>query len=539
MPAAYTGRMTTRPAAPEAMTPRAQVIIGDGWRDSASTRSFMAVSPLDDQVLPMLYPICTASELTAIATAAGMAQREMARIALHEPARLAAFLRAIAAELTSAKRAIVETAHRETALADEPRLGTVEFGRTLLQLEQAAACCDAEQSFIERTRAGDRVVAEAASWRRPRRDDAAGIASMLEPLDRPVLSIGPNNFPLAYHACVGGDTVAAFASGHAVIAKGHPLHPGTGVLLAECVHRAVQSTGMPPGCFQFICHAEPGDLAAMIERSIGAVAFTGSRRAGLAIKATCDRVGVPAFLEMSSVNPVWLVTGDPASVDACADAWFQSVTLGAGQFCTKPGLLFVADRATAQRIIDRLVPRFDALDDATLLSVQGATEFHAALDRLVGSGASVHTDRSPRTGGAARVRPTLASASAAGAIEGGMLDEVFGPFGLVLTRDGIDPEAIHAVIGGQLTSGVWCASSGPDAAACDVLARIRPHCGRLLVNKMPTGVTVTEAMVHGGPFPATGMAAHTAVGFPTSMLRFAARRCYDAVPVELRPPLLR
>jgi NADP-dependent aldehyde dehydrogenase len=354
-----------------------------------------------------------------------------------------------------------------------------------------------------------------------------------------VLSIGPNNFPLAYHACVGGDTVAAFASGHAVIAKGHPLHPGTGVLLAECVHRAAQATGMPAGCFQFMAHAEPGDLAVMIERSIGAVAFTGSRRAGLAIKATCDRVGVPAFLEMSSVNPVWLADADPATVDACADAWFQSVTLGAGQFCTKPGLLLVADHATAQRVIDRLAPRFDAHDDATLLSVQGATEFRAAVDRLVGSGATLHTDRSLRTGGAARVRPALANATAARALEAGMLEEVFGPFGLVLTRDGVGPEAIHDAIGGQLTSTVWCAADAHGAAASDLLSRVRPHCGRLLMNKMPTGVTVTESMVHGGPFPATGMAAHTAVGFPTSMLRFAARRCYDAVPYQLRPPLLR
>jgi len=521
------------------MTPRAHVLVGNGWRESVSTRSFMAVSPIDDQVLTELYPISTAAELSAMAAAACTAQPIMARLALHEPGRIGAFLRRIAIELQGAKAAIVSVAHRETGLPVEPRLATVEFGRTLLQLEQAAACCDAEQAAIDRALAGDASLGEATSWRRPRRDEHAGIASMLEPLDRPVLSIGPNNFPLAYHGCVGGDTVAAFASGHAVIAKGHPLHPGTGIVLAVCVHRAAVATGMPSGCFQFMAHAEPADLAALIESSIGAVAFTGSRRVGLAIKATCDRVGVPAFLEMSSVNPVWLLAADSNSIDACADAWMQSVTLGAGQFCTKPGLLLVQDRATRERIVSRLAARFNALDDATLLSMQGAGEFRGSVERLRTLGAVLHTDPSPRSTGGARVRPALCSADAATALSAGMLDEVFGPFGLVLALDGVTPAAIYAAIGGQLTSCVWCAADATDETVAAWLAQVRPHCGRVLINKMPTGVAVTESMVHGGPFPATGSAAHTAVGFPTSMIRFAARRCYDAVPPRLRPPLLR
>lgn len=524
---------------PASMTPRAHVLVGDRWRESESTRSFMAVSPLDDQVLSELFPISTANELSAMAAAAAAAQPRMAHLALHEPARLGAFLRRIAVELQGAKHSIVDMAHRETALPAEPRLASVEFGRTLLQLEQAAACCDAEQLAIDRALAGDAAFGEQASWRRPRRDLAAGIASMLEPLDRPVLSIGPNNFPLAYHGCVGGDTVAAFASGHAVMAKGHPLHPGTGVLLAECVHRAAQATGMPSGCFQFFAHADPADLAVLIEASIGAVAFTGSRRAGLAIKATCDRVGVPAFLEMSSVNPVWLLATDPASIDACADAWLQSVTLGAGQFCTKPGLLLVHDRVVQDRIVARLAPQFDAMDDATLLSIQGASDFRSSIERLRTAGAVLHTDPATRSAGGARVRPALCSASASAALKASMLDEVFGPFGLVLALDGATPASIYAAIGGQLTSGLWCDAATTHDTAAAWLAQLRPHCGRLLMNKMPTGVTVTESMVHGGPFPATGTAAHTAVGFPTSMLRFAARRCYDAVLPQYRPPLLR
>jgi NADP-dependent aldehyde dehydrogenase len=176
------------------MTPRARVLVGEGWRESGATRSFMAVSPIDDQVLGTLYPISTSSDLSDMAAAARAAQPHMAHLALHEPARLAGFLRKIATALQDAKSAIVETAHHETALPAEPRLATVEFGRTLLQLEQAAACCDAEQAAVDRALAGDVAFGEQASWRRPRRDPAAGIASMLEPLDRPVLSIGPNNF---------------------------------------------------------------------------------------------------------------------------------------------------------------------------------------------------------------------------------------------------------------------------------------------------------------------------------------------------------
>ena len=120
-----------------------------------------------------------------------------------------------------------------------------------------------------------------------------------------------------------------------------------------------------------------------------------------------------------------------------------------------------------------------------------------------------------------------------------MLDEVFGPFGLVLSLDGVGPSSIYDAIGGQLTSGIWCGADMAHDVVASWLAQLRPHCGRLLLNKMPTGVSVTESMVHGGPFPSTGSAAHTAVGFPTSLLRFAARRCYDAVPAQYRPPLLR
>lgn len=524
------------------MTPRVGVLVDGAWRESVATRSFMAVSPLDDDILPGLYPISPWPELQALAGAATAGQAEMARLAMHEPARIGAFLRAIASELALAKAAIIAMAHRETALAAEPRLGTAEFGRTLLQLEQAAACCHAEQRCIDDARAGVRTTGQQASWRRPRSDDGANIHSMLEPLDGPVLVIGPNNFPLAYHGCVGGDAVAAFASGHAVIAKGHPLHPGTGVLLAECVHRAACSTAMPPGAFQFFCHAEPADIERLITHAVGAVAFTGSRRAGLSIKAVCDRIGVPAFLEMSSVNPVWLLATDAATVDACADAWMQSVTLGCGQFCTKPGLLFVPDAATAAHIAARLAPRFDTLDDAVLLGAQGAAEFIQGVQRITAAGAVLHSAQALQGSGAARVRPALCTAQAshalAGAGESRMLDEVFGPFGLVLSMEGATAESVYAVIGGQLTSCVWSGPMQQEHEVRRASAVVHRYCGRFLHNKMPTGVTVTEAIVHGGPFPATGSAAHTAVGFPTSLLRFAARRCYDGVDACYRPPLL-
>lgn len=475
-----------------------------------------------------------------MAASATRAQAHMSAIAQHKPARLGVFLRAVAEELLHAKAAIVARAHLETALEVEPRLATSEFGRMLLQFEQAAQACDGEQRCIDAALHGDRTMAREHSWRLPRSDEQANVHSVAEPLDRPVLCIGPNNFPLAYHGAVGGDAVAALATGHAIIAKGHPLHPGTGVLLAEAVHRAVVRTGMPPGCFQYMAHAAPADLAELMHAPVGAVAFTGSKRAGLAIKATCDAVGVPVFLEMSSVNPVWLIAHDAATIDECADAWMNSITQGAGQFCTKPGLLFVPGRHERERIVARLTPRLEALPDAALLSAQGANEYRAGIERAVQAGATVHTTAASSSSGRCVVRPTLASATIADALaHPDMLQEVFGPFGLVIERGAVPADAVYRTIGGQLTSCVWGGPGNPHHELTHAMAHARTHCGRMLVNKMPTGVTVTESMVHGGPFPSTGCALFTAVGFPTSMRRFAARRCYDGVPAELRPPLLR
>ncbi|MCR9076729.1 MAG: aldehyde dehydrogenase family protein, partial [bacterium] len=244
------------------------ILIAGAWADDPSAETFSATNPANGESLEDSYPVSSRETLERMA-------RSLAEAASHlnalEPHRVSAFLDAHAALIDERRVSIAEMAHRETGLAKSPRLLESEMDRTIDQLRQAAAS----------VRSGE--------WVSARIDTQKNLRSMYEPLGGGVLTIGPNNFPLAYNAIAGGDFAAAIAARNPVIAKGHPLHPGTTRLLAECAHDAATGTKMPAGTVQLFYHCSPEDGLELIRMpEVSAFGFTGSQKAGLAMKEAAD-----------------------------------------------------------------------------------------------------------------------------------------------------------------------------------------------------------------------------------------------------------
>lgn len=485
--------------------------------------TFHATDPSTGERIEPAYPVCSWADLDRMAAASAEAVGHPAN---QEPERIARFLEAYADRLDARREAIASMAHLETGLPLEPRLRVVEFDRMLGQLRQAAD--------------GARDLG-AGSWRSPIIDDSTGIHSDRGPLGGAVLSIGPNNFPLAFHGVSGGDFASAIAAGNPVIAKGHPLHPGTGAMLAACAAEAVAESGLHPATVQFFHHCTPEDGLRLIGHpAVAAVGFTGSRAAGLAIKAAADAAGKPSFLEMSSVNPVFALE-QAVSADAVSigEAWAASILMGAGQFCTKPGIL-VAIGDGSDRLLDAAVAACAAAPAGVLFSAEGVRGLEAGVASMVDAGAEIRCGGTSK-GPGSRFEPTLLSVDATRFLDRFevLAAERFGPLGLFVSASGLeDAIAIAGRLEGQLTITMYT-GPGDDDAWSDLAVVLRPRCGRLLENKMPTGVAVVPSMVHGGPHPATGHPGFTAVGMPTSIGRFSMARCWDGVASARRPEWLR
>ena len=503
---------------------RASLDTPDGDPTSAPAGVFRSTNPASGATLADSYPI---SPWREVETALLAAQGAVEALWTTPPDAIAAFLDAYAAAIETRADALVDMAHLETALPADPRLRSVELPRTTGQLRQAAAACR------ERT------------WRRATIDSKLNIRSKYAPLGGPVVIFGPNNFPFAFNAISGGDFAAAVAAGNPVIAKAHPSHPGTTLLLAEAAFEALQAARMPPATVQMLYHLAPEDgLRLVAHPLIGATAFTGSRTAGLRLKEAADRAGRPIYLEMSSLNPVFILPGALAErSEAVAGELFGSCTLGVGQFCTKPGLAVLVDDANGAGFVEQTKHLFAAAPAGVLLSEQGPKTLAAALGVLQGHGAKIVARGSEPMGAAGfRFAPVLlvVSGDAFLAQPDALQTEAFGPAALlVLARDATQMVEIAARLDGNLTGSIYSHSLGQDDGLYAQLEPVlRRKVGRLLNDKMPTGVAVTAAMNHGGPYPATGHPGFTAVGIPAAMLRFAALHSYDTIRHDRLPPEL-
>jgi alpha-ketoglutaric semialdehyde dehydrogenase len=490
--------------------------------------AFHARSPIDGAVLePAFYPAST-DDLEHAATAAASAAADFGATSGRDRA---GFLRRIAEELSAVGEALVQRAHLETGLP-LPRLQG-ELGRTTGQLRLFAD------------------VVEEGSWVNARIDAAdpdrkplpkPDLRSMLRPLG-PVAVFGASNFPLAF-SVAGGDSASALAGGNPVIVKAHPAHPGTSEIAGRAIVRAVAACGMPAGVFSLLFDDGIDVGVKLVQHpAIKAVAFTGSAGGGKALmKLAASRPEpIPCYAEMGSTNPLFILPGALRErAEALAKGLQTSFTLGSGQFCTKPGLVFVPQQGSAN-FLQELKAGVAALGRQGMLTHGIAARYADAIRKRMNAGeAEFFAGSEAVTEGDA--------ATAAPAVFGVSLDEfqahpelgeeVFGPTTLLVhygeTRDLF--EAAQK-LEGHLTATIH--GTDEDLANAGALIRVlETKVGRILFNGFPTGVEVAHAMVHGGPFPATSDGRSTSVG-TQAIFRFARPVCYQeftdgALPIELR-----
>jgi 2,5-dioxopentanoate dehydrogenase len=500
-----------------------QPILIDGqWCPAAAVGTFRAENPATCELLPDEYPVSSWADCDAALTAADAAFREMRTL---PGERIAEFLEGFAAEIERCRDELVQMAHQETGLAAAPRLADVELPRTCNQLRQAA---DA---------------AREGSWAMPTIDTAAGIRACFEPLG-PVCVFGPNNFPFAFGSMSGGDFAAAIAAGNPVIAKANPSHPGTTRIFAEAADRARLASGLPGGTIGLLYRTSHADGARLVaDPRNGATGYTGGRTAGLKLKAAADAGGKPIYLELSSVNPVVILPGAIRErSDSLADEFTTSCLMGTGQFCTNPGMVVMLAGEATEAFIRSLGERFTAAPVGTLLSQGVQAGLATGIETLKQAGARLLVGGSPGGGRGYSYANTLLRVAgrqflaAAEALQ----TEAFGNASLLVVAE--DPDELCEVLDrleGNLTGCIYSDTTGwDDGLYGRVAGSLRPRVGRLLNDKMPTGVAVSPAMNHGGPFPATGHPGFTAVGIPASLHRFAMLASYDHVRPSRLPVCL-
>lgn len=497
------------------------VLIAGQWRDSDASSTFQADNPTTREKLADEYPVSRWSDCDAALDAAAAAF-EVLRETPGD--RIAAFLEAFAQRIEQRADELVAMANQETALPVSPRLRDVELPRTTNQLRQAAKA------------------ARSGSWRQAVIDTATGIRSCYAPLG-PVAVFGPNNFPFAFNSVAGGDFSAAIAAGNPVIGKANTSHPGTTRLFAEEALIALQETGLPPATVQLLYRTSHEDGERLVsDHRLGATGYTGSRSAGLKLKAAADAAGKPIYLELSSINPVVILPGAiEERGDQIAEEFQTSCLMGTGQFCTNPGLVLLLAGEATDAFVRNLAERFDAAPAGTLLSAAVAKNLGQTVNQLKQAGATQLT-QSTNAGKGYSHPNTLLQVDGNTFLADPELwqTEAFGNVSLLVIADDVAQAGrIIDHLEGNLTGCVYSDTTGKDDATYQQLAvRLRHKVGRLLNDKMPTGVAVSPAMNHGGPFPATGHPGFTAVGIPASMIRFAALHCYDNVRPHRLPAIL-
>lgn len=501
-----------------------EILVGGAWRTAEARDTFRAVDPSTGRDRDDIWPVSGWGDVDAALEAAVAAAAELQR--LPDAAR-GAFLEAYASRLEADRDGLVAVAHAETGLAVAPRLRDVEFPRMLDQLRQAAAA------------------AREGTWRMAMLDTARNIRSAAFGLG-PVVVFPPANFPLAYGGITGGDVAAAIAGGNPVIAKAHPGCPGVSFRAAHAAVAAARETGLPAAMVQLLHDISPADgLRLVADPRVGATGFTGSERAGRALFAAASAAGRVIWVEMGSINPVVILPGALAERGAAIAAELvDSVTGSAGQFCTKPGLVFYVDDGAGRAFAAHVADRMAAIAPQVLLSPAGRARLEGALAALVAAGARTLVAGGGHDPAAACSRaPTLLEIDAPGflARPDAFLVEAFGNATLLVRCADIEQLAQAAAQArGSLGASLYAARDGRDDAHWQPLADVLvARAGRIVENRMPTGLAVTPPMQHGGPWPSAAPPFFSAVGLPFSILRFARRVCFDGWTESRLPECLR
>lgn len=440
----------------------------------------------------------------------------------------AKFLHTIADEIEARGEQITEIGTSETGLPEARLQG--ERGRTTGQLRLFAEHI-LKGDYLDRRH--DEALPDRQPLPRPE-------LYMIQRPFGPVAVFGASNFPLAF-STAGGDTASALAAGCPVVVKGHSAHPGTGEIVAEAILAAIKKCGMHPGVFSLVQGGDRATGQALVQHeNITAVGFTGSLGGGRALYNLCAArpTPIPFYGELGSVNPMFVLPEAIAARGAdMGKAWAGSLTMGAGQFCTNPGIAVVIAGSGADAFANAAKDALAAMDKQTMLTDGIAAAYRDGAKRVAAS-----TGVSQLIGTACETRhaaPYLFETTGDAWLANEELgEEVFGPLGMIVrVKDEAEMIEIASKLHGQLT----CTLHLDDADA-ELGKKLMPilerKAGRLLANGFPTGVEVSDTMVHGGPYPASTNFGATSVG-TLAIRRFLRPVCYQNMPAALLPDDLR
>ena len=503
-----------------------QLIAGQESREGVPALS--SINPRTREVGAVSFTEATKSEIDRAVAAAQSAFRETRT---YSPMKLADFLDRVALEIEELGDQLLHAADEETGLG-LPRL-TGERGRTTGQLRKFGDLLR-EGSYVEA------IIDTAQPNRQPTPRPA--MQRMLIPIG-PVAVFSASNFPFAF-AAAGGDTASAFAAGCPVIVKGHPGHPRTSELFGRAINRAIVAMQFPAGFFSLI-QGQSIDVGQQLVTcsGIAAVGFTGSLRAGRAIynAAAARPDPIPVYAEMGSINPMVILPGAVAGQNGeLAAKLVDSLTLGSGQFCTKPGLILVIDGPETKAFIEDVSLRMAAAQPGVLLNEQIERGVGQAVKKTLEKNAISLLTGAENVEGVpfCYANTVLQTDAAAFRADPEMQEEHFGPVTLFVVAETRE-ELLQTVarLHGNLTATVHAANNELEFAE-ELFDELREKAGRLILNGYPTGVEVVYAMQHGGPYPATTAPGSTSVGM-MAIKRFMRPVALQGIPDQLLPPALR
>jgi alpha-ketoglutaric semialdehyde dehydrogenase len=489
--------------------------------------NFMARNPGTGENIDQEFARSTPGQLDEACREADGAFDEYRAMAAEQRA---GFLELIAAEIEAIGDHLITTAMAETALL-RPRLEG-ERARTCGQL----------RLFAARVRDGD--------WQGVRIDQALPDRKPLPRPDLrmrripvgPVAVFGASNFPLAF-SVAGGDTASAFAAGCPVVVKAHPAHPGTSALVGDAVKRAAISASVPAGVFAILFDDgfETGE-GLVKHPAIQAVGFTGSQRGGLALVAISQqrRQPIPVYAEMSSVNPVFLL---PAALQrrgaALATAFVDSLVMGVGQFCTNPGVVIALRGPAFEAFKAVAVEALKTKPAGVMLSAGIAKAYHEGVVKLLKNMKVDEIAQGEVADFEGKARPALFEVSGESVLaDATLIEEVFGPCAVLIgCEDEREMLDVARSFDGQLTATLQLDDEDNQLAG-HLVPVLERKVGRILFSNWPTGVEVCDAIVHGGPYPATSDGRSTSVG-TAAIDRFLRPVSYQSMPAALLPPALR
>ena len=489
---------------------------------SGKQRDLRAINPATGEVLEPAFAFAGREEVNRACQLAWEAFHAYRETSIEERAK---FLECIANNVLEIGDALVERTSAETGLPPSRIEG--ERARTVGQL----------RLFADVVRQGewlDLRIDTAMPDRKPLPRSDLRLRNV--PLG-PVAVFGASNFPLAF-SVAGGDTASAFAAGCPVVVKGHPAHPGTSELVGRAIQAAVSSRRLPEGVFSLLPGAAETGAALVADPRIKAVGFTGSRAGGMALVniANARSEPIPVYAEMSSINPVYLLPGALAArAEKIGQDFVGSLTLGAGQFCTNPGLVFAIEGPHLEIFLQAATEALQGCAAAPMLTPNIQKAYETGVRALAEHNSVETIARGRAADGPNQGQGALFASKASDFISDPRLThEVFGSSSLLVRCP--NEKTLFSVseqLEGQLTATLHMEPTD-DGIARRLLPILERKAGRILVNGWPTGVEVCHAMVHGGPFPATSDARSTSVG-SLAIRRFLRPVCYQDFPAALLP----